>query len=37
MSQRAMKYLNNERIVYRRYSTDEPLTAITVCLILRQR
>jgi len=24
MSQRAMTYLNNKRIVYRRYSTDEP-------------
>ena len=24
MSQRAMTYLNNKRIVYRRYSSDEP-------------
>ena len=26
MSHRAMKYLNNKRIVYRRYSPDEPTT-----------
>ena len=27
MSQRAMTYLNNKRIVYRRYSPDEPTTS----------
>ena len=26
MSQRAMKYLNNKRIIYRRYSSDKPTT-----------
>ena len=40
MSQRAMKYLNDNRIVYRKYSDDEPTKqyswgmGITVCLIV---
>ena len=27
MSQRAMKYLHDKRIVYRRYSSDDPTTS----------